>query len=56
MLKVGAYIGVGVREGGEEVTVGVLLSQDMMSMWEAEVADGVCVVLGVVVVEEAGGV
>ena len=36
--------------------MGVLLNRDMVSMWKADVADGVVVVLGVVVVEEAVGV
>ena len=47
---------MGVQEGWEEVIAGVLLSRNMMFMRKAEVADGVVVVLGVVVVEEAGGV
>ena len=38
------------------VIAAVLLSQDMMSMQKAEIADGVVVVLGIVVVDEAGGV
>ena len=56
VLKSGVYIGVGMREGGEEVIVGVLLNRDIMFMGKVEVADGVVVVLVVLVVEEAGGV
>ena len=55
-LKVGVYIGAGVREGGREVKVGVLLKRDMMSVRKAGVAAGVFVGRGVVVADEAVGV